>query len=102
MELNGYHRGIYGNYHIPGNQGPEIRRIENSFLPATKCCTAEIDGEALIVETANPSNVIARISVLNCPGRTFGGNDYDTGERIQEAYAVAGKGLGKFIKDKTR
>lgn len=63
---------------------------------------AEIDGEALIVETANPSNVIARISVLNCPGRTFGGNDYDTGERIQEAYAVAGKGLGKFIKDKTR
>lgn len=63
---------------------------------------AEIDGEAIIVETANPSNVIARMSVLNCPGRTFGGNDYDTGERIQEAYAVAGKGLGKFIKDKAR
>ncbi len=58
---------------------------------------AEIDGEAWIVETANPSNVIAKISVQNCPGRTFGGNDYDTGERIQEAYAVAGKGLGKFL-----
>lgn len=58
---------------------------------------AEIDGEAWIIETANPSNVIAKISVQNCPGRTFGGNDYDTGERIQEAYATAGKGLGKFL-----
>lgn len=58
---------------------------------------AEIDGEAYLVETANPDKVLAKISVLNCPGRTFGGNDYDTGERIQEAYAVAGKGLGKFF-----
>lgn len=63
---------------------------------------AEIDGEALLVETADHSKVIARMSVLNCPGRTFGGNDYDTGERIQEAYAVAGKGLGKFFKDKLK
>ncbi|HEY9176416.1 MAG TPA: hypothetical protein VIN07_01935 [Flavipsychrobacter sp.] len=63
---------------------------------------AEIDGEALLVETADHNKVIARMSVLNCPGRTFGGNDYDTGERIQEAYAVAGKGLGKFFKDKVK
>ena len=59
---------------------------------------AEIDGEAWIVETTNPDNVIAKISVQNCPGRTYGGNDYDTGTRIQESYAVAGKGLGKFLK----
>jgi hypothetical protein len=58
---------------------------------------AEIDGEAWIVETSNPGTPLARISVQNCPGRTFGGNDYDTGTRIQESYAVAGKGLGKFI-----
>lgn len=58
---------------------------------------AEIDGEAWIVETANPNNVVAKISVQNCPGRTYVGNDYDTGERIQESYAVAGKGLGKFF-----
>lgn len=63
---------------------------------------AEINGEALLVETANKEKVIARLSVLKCPGRTFGGNDYDTGERIQEAYAVAGKGLGKFFKDKVK
>lgn len=63
---------------------------------------AEISGEAIIVETANRDNVIARMSVLNCPGRTFGGNDYDTGERLQEAYAMAGKVLGKFIKGKLK
>jgi hypothetical protein len=63
---------------------------------------AEIDGEAWIVETANPSNVIAKMSVQNCPGRTFGGNDYDTGERIQESYATAGKGLGKFLDKELR
>ena len=59
---------------------------------------ASIDGEANIVETANPSNVIATISVKNAPGRIFGGYDYDTGVRLQEAYATAGKKLGKFIK----
>ena len=59
---------------------------------------AEVDGEAWVVETANPNSVVAKISVQNCPGRTFGGNDYDTGERIQESYAVAGKGLGKFLR----
>jgi len=59
---------------------------------------AEIDGEALLVETANPTKVLARLSVLNCQGRTMGGNDYDTGTRLQESYAVAGKGLGKFFK----
>ena len=58
---------------------------------------AEIDGEVWVVETANQANVLAKISVQNCPGRTFGGNDYDTGERIQESYATAGKGLGKFL-----
>ena len=59
---------------------------------------AEIDGEVTIVETANRSKVIAVISVKNAPGRTFGGNDYATGDRIAECYAVAGKKLGKFIK----
>jgi len=59
---------------------------------------AEIDGEVLIVETANRNNVIAKLSVTNAPGKTFMGNDYDTGERISEAYAKAGKSLGKYIK----
>jgi hypothetical protein len=63
---------------------------------------AYIDGEALIVETANPSNVIARISIDNAPGRTFGGYDFDTGTRLQECYAVAGKRLGKMLEKKLK
>jgi hypothetical protein len=59
---------------------------------------AEIDAEAWIVETANKTKKIAVITVDNAPGRTFGGYDYDTGLRISEAYEVAGKKLGKFIK----
>lgn len=59
---------------------------------------AEIDAEAKIVETANRKKTIALIDVKNAPGRTFGGNDYATADRISECYAVAGKKLGKFIK----
>ena len=59
---------------------------------------AEIDAEATVVETANRSKIIAVISVKNAPGRTFSGNDFATGDRIAECYAVSGKKLGKFIK----
>jgi len=61
--------------------------------------SAMIDGEALIVETANRSNIIAKIRVEKAPGHSmWSGNDFDTGDRLSEAYATAGKGLGKFIK----
>jgi hypothetical protein len=59
---------------------------------------AYIDAEILIVETASKSKVIARLTLDNAPGRTAFGSDYDTGERISEAYAKAGKSLGKYIK----
>lgn len=59
---------------------------------------AYINGEALIVETANKSKVIARLSIDKAPGNSFWGNDYDTGERLSETYATAGKALGKFLK----
>ncbi|SFE10996.1 hypothetical protein SAMN05518672_104518 [Chitinophaga sp. CF118] len=58
---------------------------------------ASIDGEAWIIDSATKA-VVAKLTVDDCPGRTFGGNDYDTGTRLRESYAVAGKGLGKFIK----
>lgn len=58
---------------------------------------AEIDMEVQIVETAT-KQTIAKYSIKNAPGRTFGGNDYDTGARIEEAYAAAGKHFGKELK----
>ncbi len=39
----------------------------------------------------------AKITLFGAPGSTFGGYDFDTGTRISEAYAKAGKELGKFI-----
>lgn len=59
---------------------------------------AKVDADAVIVETANKSKVIAIISVDDALGRTAGGYDFDTGLRISEAYADAGKALGKYIR----
>ena len=61
---------------------------------------AEINGEVWIVETANKEKVIAKATVLRAPGRMAGGFDFDTGERLSEAYEMAGKALGKYIKNK--
>lgn len=59
---------------------------------------AYIDGEVTIVETKNRNNVIAKLTVSKSPGRDVMGVDFDTGWRISEAYAKAGKSLGKYIK----
>lgn len=50
-----------------------------------------------IVETNNHDNVVCTIVSKNNPGRTFGMGDFDTGLRISEAYAMCGKGLGKYF-----
>jgi len=39
----------------------------------------------------------AVVTVLKAPGRTYGYGDFDTGVRIAEAYAAAGKYFGKFL-----
>ncbi len=59
---------------------------------------AKIDAIVLVVETADHNNVVAKLTVDDALGRTFGGYDFDTGERITEAYADAGKALGKYFK----
>lgn len=58
---------------------------------------AIIDAEVWIVDSGNPSHVLAKMKIEKSPGRTFGGYDFDTGGRIQEAYAAAGKALGRFL-----
>ncbi len=72
--------------------------IEPGFNIGITRKNAFINGEVLIVETANKSNVIAKLSVDKAPGNSYWGNDFDTGERLSETYATAGKALGKFIK----
>jgi hypothetical protein len=58
---------------------------------------AYIDAEVTFVKTDDPSTVLAKIIIDNSPGRDAFGNDYDTGYRIQEAYAKAGKELAYFL-----
>jgi hypothetical protein len=59
--------------------------------------SARIDADVLIVETANKNNIIAKIEVKDSPGSGGMGMDYDTGLRIQEAYAKAGKEVGRIL-----
>ena len=58
--------------------------------------SALLSGEAWIVETANPSNVICKLLVEDCPG-SMGGFDFDNGERIKLSYEVAGLAIAKLI-----
>ena len=77
-------------------------KIEPGFNVGDASEPAFIDGEAIIVETQHPSKVIARISITKVLGRDVMGFDYETGARLQEAYAKAGKELGFFLKKKLR
>ncbi len=63
---------------------------------------AFIDAEAWIVESANPSKVIAKIGLTRAHGRDAWGGDFETGARLQEAYAKSGKELGGFIKSRIK
>lgn len=63
---------------------------------------AYIDAEVWIVEASNRDKVIAKLSVTKAPGRDAMGYDFETGLRIQEAYAKSGKKLGQFIVSKNK
>ena len=58
---------------------------------------ASINLEIDLVETANPDNVVAKMTVKGAPGRGVMGYDFDTGFRLQEAYAKAGKEVAYYI-----
>lgn len=51
--------------------------------------------DAVFTILSPEGNVVAKIQMGRAPGRIHGGFDYDTGERIEESYAMAGKALAK-------
>lgn len=57
---------------------------------------AQINAEISFVEIATGTEK-AKMTITNCPGRTFGAYDFDTGVRIQECYALAGKSVAKYF-----
>lgn len=72
-------------------------RTEPGWNVGVMRAPARIDGEVLIVETSNPTNIIAKFTVVNAPGRDVFGYDFDSGLRLQEAYAKSGKEVGKLL-----
>ena len=65
--------------------------IEPGFNIGITRKNAYIDGEVLIVETANRDKVITKLTVEDARGKVFMGNDYDTGERISEVVCKSRK-----------
>lgn len=76
----------------------EVKRIEPGFFSYAVNKPAELDLEVRIVSAAAPDTVVARITVDRAPGAsaTTMANS-DTGSRISESYAKAGKDLGRLL-----
>ena len=71
---------------------------EPGYQIAIKKKPAEIEGTAMIVETANKAKKVAVISVEKGGSGMFKGAAFDSGSRITEAYAGVGKKLGLMVK----
>ncbi|MCO5260898.1 MAG: hypothetical protein M9916_12210 [Crocinitomicaceae bacterium] len=71
--------------------------IEPGYNVFVSKAPASANMEITIVETDNPSKVVAKIVITGSLGRTYGYGDMDTGIRIQECYALAGKKLGALL-----
>lgn len=76
--------------------------VEPGFNVGVMRKNAYVDFEIDLVESANKSNKVAEISMRNVPGGQFGGFDFDTGVRIAESYAKAGKSLAAFLDKKLK
>jgi hypothetical protein len=55
----------------------------------------EIRGELTLIESADPSKVIAKAKITKAMGKA--GSHFETGEHLDGAYTEAGEGLGAFI-----
>ena len=71
--------------------------IEPGFNVGISKKPAFVNFEFSFVETDNPTNVVAELYLNNVIGSQSMGFDFDSGSRIAESYAKAGKMLAKFI-----
>jgi hypothetical protein len=80
----------------------KTKRTEGGWDFGIATHSGEIAGEMWIVESADQSNVIAKIGFSDLIGNVAFGGDFDMPRRIQSAYGFAGKALGDFLKRKAR
>lgn len=68
---------------------------EPGYYIGISSAPASVNCEAIFVKISDPNTVLAKIDIKKSPGKSGAG--WDTGERIKEAYAKAGKELAKFL-----
>lgn len=71
--------------------------IEPGFNVGVARKNAYINLEICFVEKAAQENVLAKFTIDKSPGKMAFGSDFDTGERIGEAYAKAAKSFAKYL-----
>jgi len=75
------------------------RRTEGGWNLGIVNKAGQVEGEFIVVETADNNKVVAKIHFLASAGPSTGG-DFEMFSRIQNAYQVAGKVLGEYWKKK--
>lgn len=76
--------------------------VEPGFNVGVMRKNAAIDYDIDLVETANKSAKVAEMSLNKVPGAMVFGMDFDTGARLAESYAKAGKQLSSFLEKKIK
>lgn len=70
--------------------------IEPGFNVGIARKNASINVE-MIFRDISSGNEMAVLTITNCPGRGAMGFDFDTGYRIEEAYAMLGKSVARYL-----
>lgn len=97
--LNAYTKGLGPVFGLGASGTPVVMHVKTTFTEpgyniAISRAPAMINLEITLKQNGSDA---AKITLMGSPGNTFGGYDFDTGVRISEAYAKAGKELGKFL-----
>jgi len=74
------------------------KAMEPGYSVGVSKRNAGIDGTVIIVETANRSKILAKLSVERPGENMFRGAAFDAGSRIADAYYLSGQKVGKFVK----
>ena len=74
------------------------KNMEPGYSVGVSKRNAGIDGTVTIVETADRTKIIAKLSVERPGENMFRGAAFDAGSRIADAYNLSGQKVGKFIK----
>jgi hypothetical protein len=77
-------------------------RTEGGWDVGVMSIPGDIDAEIWIVESANESNVVAKIGFYGFAGKISHGGDFNMTRRIQSAYESLGKWVIDYLKRKAK